>query len=273
MTGRAALGALAAVVLLGLNLRTGVASLPPLLDDVRADLRLSGTAAGVLTALPVLAFGTFAPFVPRLVRRLAIERLLALCAAVTCAALALRGAGGTPALYAGTLLAGAGVAIAQGALPVYIRTGHAGSTGPLTGAFSMSLTLGAALAAALAVPLADGLGSWEASLAAWSLPAAGRGAGLERARAGHARVGTHSAAAAAPPAGLGRRALLRDPVDGLLHRAGLAAVVPRRRRRLLRARGRPAAGARRARPDPCRRSWSRCSRPGAAARGRCSPRS
>ena len=96
MTGRAALGALAAVVLLGLNLRTGVASLPPLLDDVRADLRLSGTAAGVLTALPVLAFGTFAPFVPRLVRRLAIERLLALCAAVTCAALALRGAGGRP---------------------------------------------------------------------------------------------------------------------------------------------------------------------------------
>jgi len=171
VTGRAALGALAAVVLLGLNLRTGVASLPPLLDDVRADLRLSGTAAGVLTALPVLAFGTFAPFVPRLVRRLAIERLLALCAAVTCAALALRGAGGTPALYAGTLLAGAGVAIAQGALPVYIRTAHAGSTGPLTGAFSMSLTLGAALAAALAVPLADGLGSWEASLAAWSLPA------------------------------------------------------------------------------------------------------
>ena len=35
----------------------------------------------------------------------------------------------------------------------------------------MSLTLGAALAAALAVPLQDALGSWEASLAAWALPA------------------------------------------------------------------------------------------------------
>ena len=35
----------------------------------------------------------------------------------------------------------------------------------------MSLTLGAALAAALAVPLEDALGSWEASLAAWALPA------------------------------------------------------------------------------------------------------
>ena len=35
----------------------------------------------------------------------------------------------------------------------------------------MSLTLGAALAAALAVPLEKWLGSWEASLAAWSVPA------------------------------------------------------------------------------------------------------
>ena len=35
----------------------------------------------------------------------------------------------------------------------------------------MSLTLGAALAAALAVPLEEWLGSWEASLAAWSVPA------------------------------------------------------------------------------------------------------
>ena len=66
----AGLGLLAAVVLLGLNLRTAVASLPPLLDTIRADLGLSGTAAGVLTALPVLCFGALAPVVPRLVAAL-----------------------------------------------------------------------------------------------------------------------------------------------------------------------------------------------------------
>jgi CP family cyanate transporter-like MFS transporter len=165
----AGLGLLAAVVLLGLNLRTVVASLPPLLDTVRADLGLSGTVAGLLTALPVLCFGAFAPVVPRLVRRYAIERVLLLCAVATGAALALRGAGGVPALFAGTLLAGAAVAIAQAALPVLIRTGHPGRIGQLTGAFSMALPLGATLAAALAVPLEHALGSWEASLAAWSL--------------------------------------------------------------------------------------------------------
>ena len=168
----AGLGLLAAVVLLGLNLRTVVASLPPLLDTIRADLGMSGTAAGLLTALPVLCFGAFAPVVPRLVRRLAIERLLAGCAVVTAAALALRGAGGAAALFAGTLLAGGAVAIAQTALPVLIRTGHPARVGQLTGAFSMALPLGATLGAALAVPLERALGSWQASLAVWSLLAA-----------------------------------------------------------------------------------------------------
>jgi CP family cyanate transporter-like MFS transporter len=168
----AGLGLLAAVVLLGLNLRTVVASLPPLLDTIRADLGMSGTAAGLLTALPVLCFGAFATVVPRLVRRLAIERLLAGCALVTAAALALRGAGGAAPLFAGTLLAGGAVAIAQATLPVLIRTGHPTRVGQLTGAFSMALPLGATLGAALAVPLERSLGSWQASLAVWSLLAA-----------------------------------------------------------------------------------------------------
>jgi MFS transporter, CP family, cyanate transporter len=160
---------LAAVVLLGLNLRTVVASLPPLLDTIRADLGMSATAGGLLTALPVLCFGAFAPVVPRLVRRFAIERVLVACALGTAAALALRGAGGTAALFTGTLLAGIAVAVAQAALPVLIRTGHPERTGTLTGAFSMALPLGATLGASLAVPLEHALGSWEASLASWSL--------------------------------------------------------------------------------------------------------
>ncbi|HYH90846.1 MAG TPA: hypothetical protein VEX67_16555, partial [Solirubrobacteraceae bacterium] len=44
-------GVATAIVLIALNLRTLVASLPPLLTDVRDDLGLSGLAAGLLTAL------------------------------------------------------------------------------------------------------------------------------------------------------------------------------------------------------------------------------
>ena len=168
---RSAAGAMTAIVLLALNLRTLVASLPPLLTHVQADLGLSGLAAGLLTTLPVLAFGAFAPLAPRLTRRVSIERVLLGCALATAGAAALRGAGGWAPLFAGCALAGLAVALAQAVLPVFIRLRHPEITGLLTGAYSMSLTLGAALAAGLAVPLEDALGSWEASLAAWALPA------------------------------------------------------------------------------------------------------
>ena len=69
-----------AVVLLALNMRTVIASLPPLLADVRDDLGLSATVAGLLTTLPVVCFGAFAFLTPRLARRYPVERVLAACA-------------------------------------------------------------------------------------------------------------------------------------------------------------------------------------------------
>lgn len=168
---RAVTGVAIAIVLLALNLRTLVAGLPPLLEDIRHDLALSGLVGGLLTTLPVLGFGAFAPLAPRLSRRVSIERLLVACALLTAVAAALRGAGGIAPLLLGCALAGFAVAIAQALLPVFIRARHPSATGVLTGAYSMSLTLGAALAAALAVPLEEWLGSWEASLAAWAVPA------------------------------------------------------------------------------------------------------
>jgi CP family cyanate transporter-like MFS transporter len=160
------------IVLLAINLRTIIASLPPLLTHVRADLGLSATLAGLLTTLPVVCFGALAPVAPRLGERVSLERILVGCAVLTMAAAALRGAGGAAALFAGSLLAGAGTAVAQSALPVLIRTRHPERTGPLTGVFSMALPLGATLAAAVVVPLERAFdGSWRAALAVWAAPA------------------------------------------------------------------------------------------------------
>ena len=167
-TARAAL----AVVLLSLNLRTIFASLPPLLDEVRGDLHMSATVAGLLITLPVVCLGALAPLAPRLARRVSIEWLLVACAVLTGAGVGIRGVGGTAALFAGSLLAGAAVAIAQTLLPVLIRSRYPDHVGLLTGAFSMAITLSAAIAAGLAVPLERALGGgWEASLAAWAVPA------------------------------------------------------------------------------------------------------
>ena len=164
---------LLAIVWLGLNLRTVIASLPPLLPDIRADLGLSAAVAGLLTTLPVLCFGLLAPPARRLAHRLPLEAMLVGCALVTAVAAALRGIGTVAALFAGSILAGASVAMGQTALPVLIRIAFHRAVGTMMGSYSMALPIGATLGAGLAVPLQQALGgSWQASLALWAIPAA-----------------------------------------------------------------------------------------------------
>ncbi|WP_231379164.1 MFS transporter [Candidatus Solirubrobacter pratensis] len=159
------------VVLIGLNLRPLFASLPPLLHDVRADLGLSGAAAGLLTTGPLLCLGGLAPLGPRIARRWPVEWLLVACALATAAGCAARGIGGTAPLYLGTLLAGAAIALAQVVIPSLVRARAHERAGVLTGAFSMSLVGGATIAAFSAVPLERAFGSWRPALAFWGIPA------------------------------------------------------------------------------------------------------
>src|SRR3954469_8403738 len=100
-----------AVVLTGLNLRPLFGSLPPVLDDVRHDLGLSATAAGLLTTGPLLCLGLLAPVGPRIARRYPVERLLMVAAVAIALGTAARGLGGIAALYLGTLVGGAAIAL------------------------------------------------------------------------------------------------------------------------------------------------------------------
>jgi CP family cyanate transporter-like MFS transporter len=138
---------------------------------VRVDLGLSAAAAGLLITGPLLCLGVLAPLGPRMARRFPVERLLVACALATAAGCAARGLGGTAALYAGTLLAGMAIALAQVVLPALVRARAREHAGVLTGAFSMSLVGGATVAAFAAIPLERALGGWEGALAITGLPA------------------------------------------------------------------------------------------------------
>jgi CP family cyanate transporter-like MFS transporter len=158
------------IVLTGLNLRIAVASVPPITDDLRHELGLSATAAGLLTAAPVLCFGALAPLAPVLARRVGGERLLVLTLLPILVGVLGRAAGSTFALFAGTLLAGAGIAVANVIVPGVVKDRFDRATGVVTGLYVAALTGGAALAAGLTVPFEDRLG-WKAALALWALPA------------------------------------------------------------------------------------------------------
>ena len=160
----------ASVVLVALNLRPAVVGVGPLLADIRADEALTATAAGVLTALPVLCFGVLAPVAPRLARQIGIERALLSALVVLALGCVVRALPGAVALFGGTVLIGAAIATGNVLMPALVKRDFAHRTGLMTAAYSASISVGGAMGAALTAPLADGLGlGWRAALGAWAL--------------------------------------------------------------------------------------------------------
>ena len=64
---------LAGVLLAGLNLRLSITAVSPVLPQIRTELHLSATVAGLLTTLPVLCFAAFAPVAAWFGRRVHIR--------------------------------------------------------------------------------------------------------------------------------------------------------------------------------------------------------
>src|SRR5829696_8912740 len=79
-----------AIVVVALNQRPAVVGVAPVLTDLRADTGLSSALAGLLTTLPVLCFGAFAPVAPRLARRIGLETAVAASLLLLVAGIALR---------------------------------------------------------------------------------------------------------------------------------------------------------------------------------------
>src|SRR5829696_1897717 len=157
----------AAIVAVALNQRPAVVAVAPVLGDLRADTGLSSAMAGLLTTLPVLCFGAFAPLAPRLARRIGLETAVALSLLVLAAGIALRLLTPVALLFAGSVLAGAAIALANVLLPAFVKREFR-RPGAVMGLYSASLNLGAAAGAAFTVPLAAALGvDWRTALGLW----------------------------------------------------------------------------------------------------------
>ena len=160
-----------AIFLVALNLRAALASLPPLVRTIQADLGLDAGTAGLLTTLPVLCMGLFAPAAQRLARRIGREATVALALVVLLGGLVLRLAGGVLGLLmVSTLLVGIGIALCGTVLPGIVKEFFRERSGAMTGIYLLAMMVGATAASALTVPLADALGSWQLSLSVWAVP-------------------------------------------------------------------------------------------------------
>ncbi|SDP24611.1 CynX/NimT family MFS transporter [Pseudomonas jinjuensis] len=163
---------LAGLILVALNLRPALSSLAPLLNQVRDDTGLSASAAGLLTTLPVLCLGLFAPLAPILARRLGAERTVLLILLLLAGGIVLRSLFPVFGLFAGSVVAGASIGIIGVLLPGIVKRDFPTHAGVMTGVYTMALCLGAAVAAGATVPLGALLDdSWQLALAFWALPA------------------------------------------------------------------------------------------------------
>lgn len=162
------------LVLAALNLRPAITSLGALLEEVTADLHMSGTVAGVLTSVPPLCFAVFGITAPRLARRFGPTAVVCAGMAAILAGLLLRPlATGTAGFLAASALALMGIAVSNILMPVIVKRYFPDRIGSMTGLYSMALALGTSLAAALTVPMTDALGGdWRLGLGVWAVLAA-----------------------------------------------------------------------------------------------------
>jgi MFS transporter, CP family, cyanate transporter len=151
------LAVIAGLFLASLAMRPQILAIGPLLPLIRDDLGLSAAIAGLLTTIPVLCMGLFAPVGPRLAARFGSGLAFTGClVAIVGFGLIRAVAPSVPLVMLSTLGIGIGIGSA-GAIPSMIVSQRLPGRPALgTGAYAGGIVAGSTLAAGFAVPLAAG---------------------------------------------------------------------------------------------------------------------
>jgi CP family cyanate transporter-like MFS transporter len=156
---------LAALVLVSLALRPQLSGIGPLSARIIDDLGVSHAFVGLLTTIPILCMGLFAPFGPGFAHRLGTRRAIAAAAGTVAVAGLIRTlVGSEAAMLALTLLIGVATATSGPMLAMFVRGELSSHRVAGTAAYAGGTTLGSAIAAGVVVPAAIVLDGWRASL-------------------------------------------------------------------------------------------------------------
>lgn len=161
-----------AIIFIAFNLRPAITSVGPIIDLLRESLSLSNFSIGILTSLPLIAFGIMSPLVPRISMKYTNETTLIGGMVLLVIGLIIRSIPFVPLLFIGTILIGIGIAIANVLLPGIIKERFPDRVPLMTSVYTTAMSLFAALASGVSLPIAVGLDlGWEAALGVWIVPA------------------------------------------------------------------------------------------------------
>ncbi|MFS4417456.1 CynX/NimT family MFS transporter [Maribacter sp. 2307ULW6-5] len=161
---------IAGILCIAINLRPALAGVGPLIDNIKAQTGLTNSLLGLLTTLPLLAFGVVSTLTPFFTKRYGMGKTLLGAMLLLAVGIGIRSLPWVGALYVGTALLGIAIALGNVLLPSITKRNFEQHSGWVTSLYSSTMAIGAAVAAGVSVPLAKDLGlDWHGALAVWGI--------------------------------------------------------------------------------------------------------
>lgn len=152
------------VIIIAFNLRAPITAMGAMMDNLGQYYQLNSTLTGLLTSLPLIAFGSISFIVGYFSPLRAIVSALILILVGEL----IRSYAGISGLFWGMFLLGCGIAIANVVLPSFIKDKFPNKISSLMGVYSLVLSISSIVGIALANPLLKFLSIPEA-MAFWSI--------------------------------------------------------------------------------------------------------
>lgn len=169
----AAIFTLVCIVLITLNLRSPLTAVGPVLYEIIEKLSLTSIEAGLITTIPLLAFGGLSIFAPKLSEKIGIEYVLWYSMLVLIAGLLIRVSGSMSMLLVGAGLIGVAIAMGNVLMPAFIKLRFSENMGLVTGIYALSMNVTGAFASAFSIRIGEFTGyGWKGSLGVWVITAA-----------------------------------------------------------------------------------------------------
>lgn len=170
---------ISAIVATAIVLRPAATAVGPVLEEITHSLGMTSTQAGLLTALPGLCFAVVGIAANTLVKRLGLVTVILLASLAIVLGSLVRVVGGTWTLFLiWSIVALAGMALGNVALPAYIKAEFPTRSAGMATLYTTCLALGSVTPTFLSQPLARLAGSalkvdegWRVALGIWVLVA------------------------------------------------------------------------------------------------------
>ena len=161
----------AAVVLFALNMRAGVTSIAPVLQEIQGGLHMSDSLAGFLTSLPTLIFALVGLITPLASRTIGLHTTMLVAMVALSLGLIVRVfMGGSAGFLVFSIVALAGIAITNVLMPAFIKTHFPAQIPTYTAVYSTALTAMAFLSSVVVAPMSHSMSTgWRGALGFWGV--------------------------------------------------------------------------------------------------------